>query len=137
MSSSEPAITMNSLGQREAAFRKPSVFERHSATNKDRASTMNQQHPLPKTGRGHAALARIAMLAAGLCVASAASAANCSDPPVNGAKYFVVNKDSGLQLDVQQFSSANGATVYQWQGTGNVNQQWTLNELNKGVWTMV
>jgi len=98
---------------------------------------MNQQHPLPTTGRGQAALARIAMLTAGLCVAGAASAANCGDPPVSGNKYYVVNKDSGLQVDVQGASKDNGATVFLWQANGQANQQWTLTELSKGIWTMV
>ncbi|MGM9488569.1 RICIN domain-containing protein [Ideonella sp. YS5] len=77
------------------------------------------------------------MLAAGLSVAGAASAANCSDPPVSGNKYYVVNKDSGLQMDVGGASTANAATVLQWNGGGQANQQWTLTELSKGIWTMV
>jgi hypothetical protein len=76
-------------------------------------------------------------MALGLSVVGTASAANCSDPPVSGNKYYIVNKDSGLQLDVGQASMADGATVLQWWGGGQANQQWTLTELSKGIWTMV
>jgi len=77
------------------------------------------------------------MFAAGLSVAGAASAANCSDAPVSGVKYYIVNKDSGLQLDVSRASKADGATVVQWWANGAANQQWTLTQLSTGIWTMV
>jgi len=83
------------------------------------------------------AIVRVALVAAGLSAAGAAGAANCTDPPVNGTKYYIVNKDSGLQLDVAQASSNNGASVLQWYATGGTNQQWTLNDLGSGIWTMV
>jgi len=79
----------------------------------------------------------IAVATVGLSIAGTAGAANCSDPPVSGNKYFIVNTDSGLQLDVAQASKYDGATVLQWPATGAGNQQWTLTELSKGVWTMV
>lgn len=80
---------------------------------------------------------RVILVAAGLSAAGAASAANCSEAPVSGQKYYVVNKDTGLQLDVSQASKADGASVLQWYASGQGNQQWTLSQLSNGAWTMV
>jgi len=98
---------------------------------------MNQRIPVSSSRWRAAFAAPAALLAIGLSFAGTASAANCSDAPVSGVKYYVVNKDSGLQLDVYQASSADGASVVQWWNTGGTNQQWTLTQLNTGIWTMV
>jgi len=66
---------------------------------------------LPSVLRSATAVARIAMLAAGLSGAWAAQAANCTDAPVSGRNYYISNKDSGLQLDVWRAAQNAGAPV--------------------------
>lgn len=97
---------------------------------------MNRSHPTTgAAGRARPA-ARIALVALGLCAAWAANAANCSDAPVSGRAYYIVNKDSGLQLDVFRGSQDAGAAVIQWSARSSANQQWTLDALSTGIWTM-
>jgi hypothetical protein len=81
-------------------------------------------------------MARVALLAAGMSVGWAAQAANCSDAPVSGRAYYIVNKDTGLQLDVSSGSMNTGASIIQWGAGTQANQQWTLNQLSPGIWTM-
>ena len=97
---------------------------------------MIQTPPILSILRSATAAARIAMLAAGLSAASVAQAANCSDAPVSGHIYNIVNKDSGLQLDVAYSSQNIGADVVQWNAGTSTNQQWTLSDSGRGVWTM-
>jgi hypothetical protein len=83
--------------------------------------------------------ARVALLAAGLSVAGAAGAANCSDPPVSGNTYYIVNEGSGLQLEVSGWSKADGASVVQWNSTSgpyNFNQQWAVTDMGGGLLTL-
>ena len=79
-------------------------------------------------------MARLALLAASLS-AGAANAANCTDAPVSGRSYFIVNKSSGLQLDVASFSHQAGGKVIQWNANQQANQQWTFKQVNGG-WTI-
>jgi hypothetical protein len=97
---------------------------------------MIQTHPILGIWRRAATTARIAMLAVGLAATWTAHAANCTDAPVSGGAYFIVNKDSGLQLDVSGMSQTAGADVVQWNANGQINQQWTLDQLSGGIWTM-
>lgn len=81
-------------------------------------------------------MARIVMFAAGLSLAWTANAANCTDAPVSGRDYYIVNKDSGLQLDVIHGSRDVGADIIQWPAGTQANQRWTLTETSRGIWTI-
>ena len=98
---------------------------------------MNRTPCLTGLFRHAAPAARLAVLAAGLSAGAtnAAQAANCTDAPVSGRSYFIVNKASGLQLDVAGYSRDPGAKVIQWTPAQQGNQQWTFNQVN-GAWTI-
>ena len=51
--------------------------------------------------------------------------------------YRVVNRRSGLVLDVNGASTANGGGVIQWQWTGSANQQWKLVPNTDGSYRLV
>lgn len=76
------------------------------------------------------------VLVAGLASAGLAQAANCSDAPVSGQQYYIVNEGSGLQLDVAGGSSNDGTAVIQWTAGTQPNQQWLLTDLGGNHWTM-
>jgi hypothetical protein len=92
--------------------------------------------PIPGLAGSAASAARIVLLAAGLSTACAAHAANCSDAPVSGRSYYIVNKNSGLQLDVSGYSMTAGAEVVQWSARTQANQQWAFNAIGNGLWTI-
>lgn len=79
---------------------------------------------------------RLAVLAAAMAVSGVAQADNCTDAPISGSKYYIVNEGSGLQLDVSGWSSKDGASVVQWTNTGSQNQQWTVTDLGNGGWSI-
>lgn len=58
--------------------------------------------------------------------ASAAAPAASAEGVSTGTVYKVVNRNSGLVLDVQDDSTSNGANVQQWGYYGASNQQWTV-----------
>ena len=47
----------------------------------------------------------------------------------DGAHESIVNKNSGMLLDVSGSSTTAGAKIIQWTSTGGANQQWVLNSL--------
>lgn len=51
--------------------------------------------------------------------------------------YSLQNRNSGQYLDISGGSTADGATVLQWPGTGGANQKFTLNEISSGVYNIV
>ncbi|MNW58510.1 Extracellular exo-alpha-L-arabinofuranosidase precursor [compost metagenome] len=53
-----------------------------------------------------------------------------------GAIYKLVNRNSGLVLDVNGASSAGGATIIQWSDNGAANQQWKLEPAGNGYYTI-
>jgi hypothetical protein len=63
-------------------------------------------------------------------------AANCSNLPVSGKTYTLLNEGSGLYLDVAGKDTKDGADVIQWTSTGGTNQQWTLADLGGGAWSI-
>lgn len=50
--------------------------------------------------------------------------------------FLIVNRKSGMMLDVASAATANGSTVLQWGGTGGTNQRWTLNQLADGYYSI-
>src|SRR5262245_43923645 len=42
--------------------------------------------------------------------------------------FLIVNRKSGMVLDVASASTANGANVLQWGAAGATNQRWTLTQ---------
>ena len=75
--------------------------------------------------------------AIGLLFSYSAFAANhCSDMPVSGQVYNIVNEGSGLYMDVRGASKENGANVLQWAGNGQKNQQYTVTKLDDGSWSI-
>lgn len=97
---------------------------------------MTQKTPFAALSRRAASAARMAVFAAGLSAGWAAHAANCTDAPVSGRAYYVVNKASGLQLDVGGYAQNTGASVIQWGATSQANQQWAMAKLTNGAWTL-
>jgi O-glycosyl hydrolase len=53
-----------------------------------------------------------------------------------GAIYKLVNRNSGLVLDVNGASTAGGATIIQWSDNGAANQQWKLEPVGNGYYNI-
>jgi hypothetical protein len=51
--------------------------------------------------------------------------------------YKIINRNSGLALDVVGASTANGAAVDQWPYGGNSNQRWTVTSLGGGQYEII
>jgi pectate lyase len=73
---------------------------------------------------------------AGLGLSNLVMAENCAEMPVSGKVYNLVNMGSGKYMDVQSASSANGANIHQWSANGLTNQQFTVNDMNNGYWSI-
>lgn len=56
---------------------------------------------------------------------------------VGNGTFYIVNRKSGKTLDVAGFSSADGANVAQYAGTGGTNQRWTLTQLSGGYYSVI
>ena len=97
---------------------------------------MNRTKRLFGMRRCSASAVRLLTLAAGLMATWSANAANCTDAPVSGRSYYIVNKASGLQLDVAYGSTKVGADVIQWTGGKQSNQQWQFTQSSPGVFTI-
>jgi len=52
------------------------------------------------------------------------------------AVYALVNRNSGLTVDVAGFSTSDGGKVVQWTGNGGANQQWRLRPATDGYWKL-
>lgn len=65
-----------------------------------------------------------------------AYAANCTDLPASGGRYYIVNESSGKVLDVSGYSSDDGAVVHQWPNLSAQNQQWDVTDLGNGSWSI-
>ena len=57
--------------------------------------------------------------------------------PVPDGGYRVVNRNSGLALDVAGAGTANGTQVDQWTYNAQTNQQWTLTSLGNGQYKVI
>ncbi|WP_366348672.1 RICIN domain-containing protein [Paenibacillus amylolyticus] len=53
-----------------------------------------------------------------------------------GAIYKLINRNSGLALDVNGASSTGGATIIQWNDNGAANQQWKLESAGNGYYNI-
>ena len=51
--------------------------------------------------------------------------------------YEIVNKNSGMVLEVSGESTNDGVNVDQWIGNGGANQQWTLSSLGSGYYEII
>ncbi|SFD99686.1 Ricin-type beta-trefoil lectin domain-like [Chitinophaga sp. CF118] len=49
--------------------------------------------------------------------------------PLTNGTYKIINRNSGMALDVKGELTANGSSVQQWNYTGGNNQRWTLTSL--------
>jgi hypothetical protein len=56
---------------------------------------------------------------------------------VANGTFIIVNRKSGKTLDVASASTANGANILQWGGTGATNQRWTLTQLSGGYYSII
>jgi hypothetical protein len=54
--------------------------------------------------------------------------------PVNNGVYKIVNRNSGLVLDVQDGSFEDGVNVQQWEDNGYDCQKWQLEETDSGYY---
>ncbi|GMA16178.1 RICIN domain-containing protein [Deinococcus metallilatus] len=100
----------------------------------------------PRASRTAAVLSLPLLLAAcgGTSAPSAAEESAAPSPlfstlalPSSGQTYAVLNMCSGKGLDVQNASTANGASVMQWDYQGGTNQQWTLQATDSGYFKLV
>lgn len=70
--------------------------------------------------------------------ASGGSISTPTVPSFDGNKpMLLTNVNSGLVLDVDNRSTADGADVLQWTGTGGTNQQWYLRRATGNLFTIV
>ncbi|MFJ8624974.1 RICIN domain-containing protein [Kitasatospora sp. NPDC093550] len=70
--------------------------------------------------------------------AGGASAGSTGGPNTDpSASYTIRNVNSGQVMDVSGWSSADGASVVQWPGTGGANQQWTIVPVSGQLFTIV
>lgn len=65
-----------------------------------------------------------------------ADADNCTNAPVTGKSYSIINQGSGNALDISQESRSNGATAIQWPYKASENQQYLLTDLDNGFWSI-
>ena len=86
-------------------------------------------------GRSLTSVRHAAIAVAGTFISCLAHA-NCTEAPVSGKTYYIVNEGSGLQLDVYGYSSDDGAKITQSVNNGAPNQQWTVTQLSNGFWTL-
>ena len=56
---------------------------------------------------------------------------------VSNGTFFIVNRNSGMMLDVASAQTANGSNILQWGGSGATNQKWTLTELDGGYYSII
>ena len=54
-----------------------------------------------------------------------------------GGTYLLENRNSGMVMDVANGNPANGTNILQWNNTGNPNQQFKLNEVSPGIYSMI
>jgi hypothetical protein len=66
----------------------------------------------------------------------AALADNCTEAPVDGQVYSLINAGSGQALDVYGARTTNAANVIQWPYHEGANQQFLLSELGDGYWSL-
>ena len=62
-------------------------------------------------------------------------ASNCTDAPVDGALYSVINLESGKSLDIMDASRTAGGTLKLWGYAGSNNQLFYLKNVGNGFWT--
>ncbi|OQP58280.1 hypothetical protein A3860_08150 [Niastella vici] len=56
---------------------------------------------------------------------------------LDNGTFLIVNRKSGMVLDVASAATANGSNVLQWGGTGGTNQRWTLTQLPGGYYSII
>lgn len=66
---------------------------------------------------------------------SSSSSSGSANGPSNGT-YSIVNRFNGLAMDVDSFSTADGANIMLWESWGAANQQWTINHIGNGAYTI-
>ena len=66
----------------------------------------------------------------------AARAQNCSEMPVSGNLYSIVNYSSGAAVDVSGKSKDALANVISWDNNGGTNQHFYLQQTDEGYWTI-
>ncbi len=82
------------------------------------------------------AVLAVGVIAPLLFTASAAQAANCTSPALDGTLYSVANLGSGKVLDIVNGSLQSGANVQQWGYAGSANQQFYVHNLGNGYWSI-
>jgi hypothetical protein len=60
-----------------------------------------------------------------------------SSEPVDGSTHYLTSAGSGLVMDVNGGSTADGAKVVQWSNHGGTNQQWTVHSVSGDIFTLV
>ena len=62
----------------------------------------------------------------------------CNDvfAQISNGRYSIISRHSGLALDVDSFSTLDGANVMQWEAWGAENQQFDVNNLGNGYYSI-
>jgi hypothetical protein len=71
-----------------------------------------------------------------LVLSFASNAENCTNAPVSGQLYSIINHGSGKALDISGNSRANGGNLIQRPYKDGSNQQFYLNDLGNGYWSI-
>jgi pectate lyase len=66
-----------------------------------------------------------------------AQAENCTEAPIGGQVYSLINAGSGLALDVYGNRIGNGINLIQWPYKASSNQQFLFHDLNNGYWSIM
>ncbi|HLG77494.1 MAG TPA: RICIN domain-containing protein, partial [Ktedonobacteraceae bacterium] len=78
--------------------------------------------------------ARVIALQAGV---STTISISIGGTPMSGGFYHLVNRNSGLVMDVNGASTSAGATIIQWPNNGGYNQEWSLQPTGDGYYYLV
>ncbi|AZZ92692.1 pectate lyase [Hahella sp. KA22] len=87
-----------------------------------------------KTHRISSCLASLSLLTCTLLPSAYVHASNCEAAPVSGKIYTIVNRETGLALDIEKSSPLERASLIQWRSKGSLNQQFRATDVGGNSW---
>jgi pectate lyase len=87
-------------------------------------------------GRKVSAGLRYVIIMLSVCLPATAFAQNCTELPVSGQLYSIINLGSGAAVDVAAASKQGLANILAWQYNAAANQQFYLRQNEEGYWTI-
>ncbi|MFD4872452.1 RICIN domain-containing protein [Streptomyces sp. NPDC058420] len=129
-------------GSNDPAFADYTVLGRQDATTLPYGATLTARIDarqkfryvrVTKTDGGYFYIGDFSVQQAGGALKNSATA-----PSFNASTYYTIkNVNSGLLADVYQGSTADNASVVQWQGNSGTNQQWTIVQVSGNLYKIV